>query len=210
MMKGITMYRLLRVFVVALSLFAANTLLAQKGIKATIPEITPGDIEFKIKDVKIDEILYKNDSAFLELNRVKGSTNASWGAIVVEYEWKLSSRAKASTDQNYWLDTLTFDWKVVLANNPQGGLIREMKPYYYSIHEEYAVRMARSVTYKNVSDDDSKFAVILVDDKTITRYLDRFNKTNVFVELKIKLNEAELGTLNVPELRYREDKQQRH
>ena len=201
-MKGNTMCRFQKHLLYALCIFTLNFAFAQnKPILSTIPEITPNDIEFKVNDVKVEE-LYSGDGGEV-LRQVKKNKAKPWAVIVVEYEWKMTTKAKSGVHKNskqgdnrFWLDSLTFDWKVVLANGVSTNKVRSTGTYTYDIHKKTSIRMMEKVKYKNISDDDKKYAVIFVDSKTIERYLNRFDKSNLFFELRIKLNETDLGVIN--------------
>ena len=201
-MKGNIMRRLQKHLLYALCIFTLNFAFAQRNlVMSTIPEITPNDIEFKVNDVKVEEVFSGDGGETLRY--IKKGKPKPWAVIVVEYEWKMTSKARAGVhkkskqgDNRYWLDSLTFDWKVVLANGIASNQVRSTGTYTYDINKKTSIRMLKKVKYKNVSDDDKKYAVIFVDSKTIERYLDRFHKSNLFFELRIKLNETDLGVIN--------------
>ncbi len=175
-------------------MFLACAAITIQSTNAKNPEPQPieaEDIKIEIVGLKVETINYQD--TYPNLPKFGSGKRMEWGMIAVAYEWELTSKgekkhkASKAEDRNYYLDNLEFDWKVVLAQ-PEDG--RSVKPTRkgFNISEEKSVRMREKVRYVNVSSDEKRhYALVFLEPRAISRYLNKFYPNKVFIDLSIKL-----------------------
>lgn len=169
------------------------------GYETNSKNIQIDDIEFEIKKVEVKDIRFDNDGA--EMPNIRDDKRLDWVQIIVEYRWKLNANGKKDKkivqqgDNRYWLERLDFDWRIVFAQATDGGAVRDAGGKF-NIRENLAIRMEKSVTYRNIDDDGDHFAVLFIDGHVLRRYMKRFSSSQFFIELKIKLNGKNLAIMN--------------
>jgi hypothetical protein len=193
-----------------MALCALLTLTLQSGfaqMKKKAPEsnfdaepVKAEDIEFKITDLAMEKADH-DESRFPPIPKTKGGKKSTWAMVMLEYEWKLTSKAKKKysvmADRRYYLDTITFDWSIVIADSTDGkGVQRNKTTGGYNVSETSAVRMARKVNYRDVSDDGKHYAIVFLEPKTLVRYLTRLDAKQFFVRLTVKVGTEEVVRLN--------------
>ena len=179
-----------------------------QAIKANTLPIESADIDFEVRNFKIDEITFGgNEPSLPHLKRT--NKDEDWLVITLEYDWAINSRAAKNPNiekqgnSYYYLDNLGMEWRVVLAQGQSGSPVSGSGSSGFKISPSYAVKMVRKVHYGNVSDEGTrKYATIFIDPSTIRRYIRSTNKNHVFASIIFTLNGRPLGKLSAVGQKY--------
>ena len=149
--------------------------------------------------------LQYNQNDHPDLQQIKGARNIEYLVIDLSYEWALNAKALKRRDgpqkqggNNYWIDELVFDWRVALAGTEDGSVVKQTNPATggFNVKDTGSIRMKKGVTYTNVSDKGTHTAIILIDARAAERYLERYSSSNVFCDLRIRINGREVAHMN--------------
>ena len=173
----------------------------QKALSDT-PRIKAPDVKFEITDVEVVPQQYDDEAPDLNV-RPEGEEYDRWVLIQVNYKWALTENKRNHRDEyvpqgrdmNYWLDELAFEWKVVLAQPVEGARVKADRGGTFNVDPKYAVKMQRTVSYTNVTNEDEHTALIFVDARTLARYSQRLDPSMFFYEVTVKINNRKVGKL---------------
>ena len=177
---------------------------AGPAIRTDAATIEAADVDLKVTKIRIRNLQYNNND-HPDLQGIKGARNIDYLVIELSYEWTVNAKALKRKDgpqkqggTNYWIDELVFDWRVALAGTDDGTGVKQLNPAAggFNVKDTGSIRMKKSVTCANVHDKGTHTAIALIDARTAERYLERYSSSNVFCDLRIRINGREVTHMN--------------